>query len=309
MLIILGSLNIDIFIPVDTVPKIGDHVSCDDYTSYPGGKGANQAYAAARAGAKTALIGRIGDDAFGRRSTYNLKKQGILGSGIGIVDRPTGCSFVLPGIGEENTIIYSPGANFETTSEQIPNEILKPENTVVGQLLIPVEQTVDLFTRARERGARTVLNASPPRYITKEILNLTDTLIVNEIEMKKVASVLGLDAEKSAEDLAVEVYTSFKIDCIVTLGSKGVFAAWKGSGWRMKPFPVTVVDPSGGGDCFLGYLLALLDKDYDFKDALQYATIAGSMTCTKQGAQTAVPYIDEVTEKIAEAPVPEKIDL
>tara|TARA_B100001971_G_C18206672_1_gene548065 strand:+ start:333 stop:1262 length:930 start_codon:yes stop_codon:yes gene_type:complete len=309
MIIILGSLNIDMYIPAEKIPAPGESIRCADYTSYPGGKGANQAYAAARAGAKTALIGRIGDDAFGRRSTYNLKKQGILGSGIGIVERPTGCTFILPGTGEENTVIHSPGANFETTSEQIPNEILKSENTVIGQLLIPTEQTIDLFTRARERGTKTVLNASPARYITKDILELTDILIVNEIELKKAASVLGLSDEKPSKDLAAEIHKTFKIDCIVTLGSKGVFAAWRNEGWKMSAFDIEVKDPTGAGDCFLGYLMAMIDMGHDFKTALKYATIAGSMACRKEGAQTSVPYIDEVTEALESAPNPEKVEI
>ena len=304
MIIVFGTLNIDIYIPVDELPAPGTQIRCEDYASYPGGKGANQAYAAARAGSKTALIGRIGDDAFGRRSTYNLKQQSILGSGIGIVDRPTGCAFILPGVGEENTMISSPGANFETTSEQVPNEILKPENTVLAQLLIPIEQTIDLFTRARERGARTVLNASPPQYITAPILDVTDMLVVNVAEIKKISEILDIKTDQSPQDLARDIHTKYDVDCIVTLGSQGVFAAYQQQYYTLSAFPVSVVDPTGAGDCFLGYLTALMDQGKDFETALQYAAIAGSLACRSEGAQTSVPYLEEVGELTADFETP-----
>ena len=150
MIIVFGTLTIDMYIPSGVLPDVNAHVRCAHYQSFPGGKGANQAFSASRSGAKTAIIGKIGDDAFGRRSTASLKRESILGSGIGKGDLSTGCDIILPGQGEDKTIVSCIGANAEATSSQIPNEILTPKNTVVAQLLIPVEETLDLFTRAKE---------------------------------------------------------------------------------------------------------------------------------------------------------------
>lgn len=307
MIIVFGTLEIDVYIPAQKLPELGQHVRCEDYDSFPGGKGANQAFAAGRAGSKTAIVGRIGDDSYGRRSTQNLKRESILGSGIGIVDRPTGCSFMLPGVGEDKTIISCQGANMETTSEQVPNEILGPDNTVIAQLLIPVEQTTDLFKRAKERGTRTVLNASPPQYATRDLLDLTDLLFLNASEICKLMDHLKMNSNGDVLELTQTLSREFKLDCVTTCGSKGAYACYQGQCWHVNAYPIdTVVDPTGAGDCFLGYLVSLLDQKYRFDEALHYAAIAGSLACQKQGAQSAVPFLDDVMERARDFPPPEK---
>lgn len=307
MIIVFGTLEIDVYIPAKTLPQLGQHVRCDDYDSFPGGKGANQAFASGRAGSKTAIIGRIGDDSYGRRSTQNLKRESILASGIGIVDRPTGCSFMLPGEGEDMTIISCEGANMETTSEQIPNEILTSENTVVAQLLIPVVQTTDLFQRARERGTRTVLNASPPQYATRDILELTDLLFLNSTEIRKLMDHLKMNSNGDIQELTQQLAREFKLDCVTTCGSKGAYACFQGQCWHVGAYQIDeVVDPTGAGDCFLGYLVSLLDQGYHFEEALHYAAVAGSLACQKMGAQSSVPFLEDVIERARDFAAPQK---
>ncbi len=302
MIIVFGSITIDMYIPVDTMPAPGSHTRCEDYTSYPGGKGANQAFAAARAGAKTALIGRIGDDAFGRRSTYNLKQQSILGSGIGRSERPTGAAFILPGTGEEKTIIASPGANFDCTHDQIPDSILKPENTVIGQLLIPLKETLRLFERAKKGGAHTILNASPPQFITLDILKLTDTLVINAAEVSIIADKLGIDGGKTPEETTKALNKAYNVNIITTLGSKGIMAIIDGTQYDVEPFSVNIEDTTGAGDCFLGYYAALRDKGMSAEDALKRACIAGSIACQAEGAQSSVPFIEDIEAVMDRAP-------
>jgi|AntRauTorcE11897_2_1112592.scaffolds.fasta_scaffold00994_16 ribokinase len=307
MIIVFGSLLIDLYIPLDEMPTAGSQVLSGDYTSYPGGKGANQGFAAKRAGAKTAIIGCIGDDAFGRRSTQNLRREGILGSGIGTGERPTGCAVILPGSGEDKTMISSPAANLETRSDQIPNEILDSKNTVVAQLLVPYRETLDLFRRAKERGTRTVLNAAPPQYVTAEILKLTDMLFVNETELKTMASTLKLDADLPIRDLTRLFCENYTLDCVTTLGSRGSYALVGRQGWTIGALPVEVIDANGAGDCFLGYLLGLMDQGYNFTESLHHAAVAGSLACQAQGAQKSVPFLEDVTEKLADLAPPQKV--
>lgn len=308
MIIVFGSLLIDLYIPIDQLPVAGSQVSGGDYTSYPGGKASNQAVSARRSGAKTAIIGQIGNDGFGRRSTQNLKRENILGSGIGQNDRPTGCAIILPGTGEDKTMISCPGANLEARSDQVPNEILGPKSTVIAQLLVPIEETLDLFARARARGAKTVLNAAPPQYITPEVLKLTDMLFVNEMELRTMAPPLGLDPKLSIRALTQKICEDFSLDCITTLGSKGSIACVDRQFWAVGALPdVKVVDANGAGDCFLGYLLGLMDQGRNFTEALHAAAIAGSLACRAEGAQSSVPFPEDIAEYMARLPAPQKL--
>ena len=299
MIIVFGSLNIDLYMPLDTLPTAGSQAtSLHDYDSYPGGKGANQAFAAARAGAKTVMVGTIGDDGFGRRCTQNLKREGVLGSGIGTVNRPTGCALILPGSGEDKTVISSPAANLESRSDQIPNEILTPEHTVVAQLLVPTAEIIDLFTRARDRGTTTVLNASPPQSITADLLKLTDLLVVNETELKTAAQTLGHNENMENPSLMDILCEHYDLDCITTCGSQGVRAHIKGHRYTIQAAKIDVKDVNGAGDCFIGYFLAMMDRGFDISAALHHAAMAGSIACTARGAQSAVPFFEDVAARL-----------
>ena len=309
MIIVFGTLNIDIYIPAEALPQPAQHIRLDAYESFPGGKGANQAFAASRAGVKTAIIGQIGDDGFGRRSTRNLKKESILGAGIGMSDKPTGCSFLLPGVGEDKTIISCASANLDTLSEQIPNEILTPKNMVVAQLLVPIEQTIDLFERAQHRGCITVLNASPPQYVQPGLLQKTDIVFVNKSELEILLKTLEMDTDGDVMARTERLCAAFDVDCITTCGSQGAIASYQGRRYKIPAFQIDkLVDATGAGDCFLGYLVGLLNQGTDFETAFQYAAIAGSLACEKLGAQSAVPFLDDVRERAAEFQKTEVLD-
>src|ERR1700722_1874008 len=159
MIIVFGSLDIDMIMPVGHFPKPGETVLCTaDYLSHPGGKGANQAVAAARGGAKVAVVGKVGDDSFGRRCVNNLKNQSIWASGIGISDnRPTGCATIAVDSSGSNISIVAPGANLEATSDQVPDEVFTNRNMILAQLEVPQKETFSVLARARKGGAITVL--------------------------------------------------------------------------------------------------------------------------------------------------------
>jgi len=308
MIIVFGTLNIDIYIPAGELPVAGEHIRLDGYESFPGGKGANQAFAASRSGAKTAIIGQIGDDGFGRRSTRNLKKESILAAGIGMSEKATGCSFLLPGAGEDKTIISCASANLDASADQIPNEALTPRNMVVAQLLIPVEETLDVFERARARKCRTVLNASPPQYATRALLMETDIVFVNQGELELLLKTLGLDTDGDVSTQTRRLCRAFNVDCVTTCGSEGAIALYQGMLYTIPAFPIDrVVDATGAGDCFLGYLVGLLNQDRDFDTAFQYASIAGSLACRKKGAQSSIPFLDGVREAAAGFTKPESV--
>jgi ribokinase len=225
MIIVFGSLNIDMVMPVGHFPKPGETVLCvADYLSHPGGKGSNQAVAAARGGAKVAVVGKIGDDSFGRRCINNLKNQSIWASGIGVSEnRPTGCATIAVDSNGANISMVAPGANLEATADQVPDEVLTPRNIVLAQLEVPSQETFSVLERARAGGATTILNASPAGNMTREGLKNIDYLLVNEVEAHQLAHNLGI-AETDPRLIAKALAQMGKLTCIITLESKGSVA-------------------------------------------------------------------------------------
>lgn len=307
MIIVFGSMNIDLVMPVDHFPKKGETVMCaTDYLSRPGGKGANQAIAAVRAGAKVAMVGKVGDDAFGRRSVNNLKTQGIWTTGIGISERPTGCATIAVDRKGANIIIVAPGANLDATSDQIPDEILTGRNVVLTQLETPPLETFDVLARAKKGGAATILNASPAGAIPAEALGSIDYLIVNEIEAQQLAEGFGLD-DKDPAAIARKVDAMGDLACIVTLEEKGLVAAKGGELYTAGVLPVEVVDSTGAGDAFCGFFAASLQMGAPWLNALHFASVGASLSCLGLGAQAGMPAFDDIQAQLSNLPPPERV--
>lgn len=307
MIIVFGSMNIDIVMPVDQFPKPGETVLCaTDYLSRAGGKGANQAVAAARAGAKVAMVGQVGDDSFGRRCTNNLKNQGIWTSGVGTSDRPTGCATIAVDMNGENFIMVAPGANLDATADQVPDEILSKKNILLTQLELSNDQTFSVMSRAHALGAQTILNASPSGHIPKEVLSTLNYLIVNEIEAQQMALGLGITAA-DAVDLARKISQLGKFVCIITLQEKGSIAAFGNDVFKQSPMPVEVVDTTGAGDTFCGVFAACLHAGHNWLSALHHASVGASLSCLGLGAQSGIPFIEDIQKSLATVPGPQKI--
>lgn len=307
MIIVFGSMNIDLIMPVDHFPATGETVLCGaDYLSRTGGKGANQAIAAARAGGKVAMVGKVGDDAFGRRSVNNLKTQGIWTTGIGISDRPTGCATIAVNMKGANIIIVAPGANLDATSDQLPDEVFNNKNVLLAQLETDHAQTFDALRRAKSGGSTVILNASPASSIPKESLADIDYLIVNELEARQLAQGFGIPAD-DAHDVARKVAAMGQLACIITMEEKGAVAARDGMLYTIGALPVEVVDSTGAGDAFCGFFAASLQMGSPWLNAIHFASVGAGLSCLGLGAQEGMPSYDDIEANLTRLAGPEKI--
>ncbi len=311
MIIVFGSLNINTVMPVEHFPKPGETVPCtSDYLSHPGGKGANQAVAAARAGAKVAVVGKIGDDSFGRRCVNNLKNQSIWASGIGMSDRPTGHSTIAVDASGTNMSIVAPGANLEATADQVPDEILIPRNILLTQLEVPPQETFAVLSRARKLKTPTILDASPATKMTKEGLANVDYLIVNEVEAHQLAHTLHItETDPRLIAKAITRMGGPHMACIITLESKGSVAVKDDDIYVVRTLSVDAVDTTGAGDTFCGIFAARLQLGHDWLKAMHYAGVGAALSCLALGAQESMPFIEDIEEHIHKVEPPRKLQV
>ena len=307
MIVVFGSLNIDMMMPVERFPEPGETVLCvTDYLSRPGGKGSNQAVAAVRAGAKVAVVGKVGSDSFGRRCVNNLKHQSILTTGIGISDRPTGCATIAVDEHGTNFVIVASGANLETTSDQVPDEILTAGNIVLAQMEVMPEETFSVLSRAHAKGAITILNAAPVGNLPVEVLKNIDYLIVNEIEAVQLAQNFGIQGS-DLRLLAGAIAQKGDLSCIITLEDKGSVIAGGGDFYTLAALPVEAVDTTGAGDAFCGIFAACLQMDMDWLRALHYSSVGAGLSCQGLGAQDGIPFTEDIEAKLDSISPPQKI--
>lgn len=304
----------DFSIALERLPVAGETVLSSDYILTPGGKGANQALAAARYGAKVAMIGRVGTDNYGKTLRESLKSNGVMVSGVAYSDNhPTGCAMVAKDKTGENQIIVMSGANLEAIHDQVPDEILIKQNVLLMQMELPVDQTMTLLERADAQGLTTILNLAPAIKIPKRALGHLDYLIVNSIEAKQIADKLQLRVDDNALKLAHGLAVEGNMTCIVTLGSKGSVAVTaKGEAWAVPIMPLDqseVVDISGAGDAYCGMFAAAIHDGQSLPEAMRFASVAGSLTCLKPGTQAAMPFLDDIKERMDEMPQAEKLSL
>jgi ribokinase len=313
MIIIFGSLNMDIAIRVDKFPEPGETVLSKSYMHSPGGKGGNQALASARtSNAKVVLVGRVGNDDYGRSLRDELKSNGVMVSGVAYSDTSeTGLAVVTRDSTGENSIVVMSGANAEVIHEQVPDEILLKGNVLLMQMELPVDQTITLLERAHTRGVKTILNLAPAIYLPKKALGLLDYLIVNSIEARQMAEKLKLKTENNAVKLAQALAIEGQLTCIVTIGRAGSVAVTKdGQGWGVPIMPLDqslVVDITGAGDAYCGTFAAAIHDGVSLPEAMRRASVAGSLTCLKEGTQTAMPFSADIDEAMAKMPPAESL--
>jgi len=300
MIIVFGSINMDMVIPVPHFPVAGETVlGLGDYAMLPGGKGANQALAAARMGPKVALVGQIGDDGTGMRLMAGLRRDGVVTSGVGQSDKPTGMAIIMTDPTGENQIVVATGANMDVRQDQVPDEILGPDAFLMLQGETPLEENWALLQRAKNLGTHTFMNLAPVIDIPVSALEQLDYLVINELEVKQIADALKMKAD-NALNLATALATTYKLTCIVTLGEKGSFAVTP----TRKLIHVEAlaiedtVDRTGAGDAYCGTLAAMLYVRKPLEDAMKMASIAGSLACTKKGTQSAYAYLGEIEENL-----------
>ncbi|MBP9049706.1 MAG: ribokinase [Alphaproteobacteria bacterium] len=307
MIIVFGSINMDMSVRLEKLPVAGETVLSTDYDLYPGGKGANQALAAARAGARVALVGKSGNDDYGRKITESLKSNGVMTSGVArSEDHPTGCAVVARDAAGAKQAIVMCGANMEASNEQVPDEILIKQNLLLMQMELPVAETVTLLERAKAHGVTTILNLAPAITIPRKALGVIDYLIVNSIEARQIAEKLHMGVQHNALKMAQALAIEGHMNVIVTLGRQGSIAVTKDQkAWGVGILEVDqseIVDNTGAGDAFCGTFAASIHAGYDLPEALRRASVAGTLACLKEGAQSALPYLDDIEARLPELP-------
>ncbi|MFI9586946.1 ribokinase [Streptomyces sp. NPDC052236] len=289
-LLVVGSANADLVIGVDRRPEAGETVLGSDLAVHPGGKGANQAVAAARLGARTALLARVGDDGHGRLLLESQRSAGVDTIGVLVGGAPTGVALITVDPSGDNSIVVSPGANARLTPGDVRAAagLFAASRVVSAQLEIPLE-TVAEVVRNLAPGTRFVLNPSPPVPLPAEILSACDPLVVNEHEARVI---LGTTHD-SAEEWASALLALGPRSVVITLGAEGALVA-SGSGSVTVPsVKVAAIDTTGAGDAFTAALAWRLGLGEDLPTAAAFAVRVGAATVTKEGAQTSFPTTEE----------------
>jgi ribokinase len=296
MILIFGSLNIDLVARVPVIPGPGRTVLAPSYETHFGGKGANQAVAAARiAGAgKVMMAGRVGTDGFGDRAIENLAANGVDTSLIVRAAEPTGCAFITVDGSGENAITVASGANRAVRATDVPAQYLGADTLLVLQMEVPYAESLEVARKARAASGRVVWNLAPvPERMTaamiRDLLDTTDYLIANEHEALDAASALGL-SPTDHEAAAVELAKAGQLTCVVTAGARGAFAFVPDGGRSHAPSPPIVpVDTTGAGDTFAGAFACLVSENAALQQALQVGCEAAALKCLKPGAQHGMP--------------------
>lgn len=290
MLLVFGSINLDLGWRVARLPGAGETVMAQDVSASPGGKGANQAHAAALQGAPTALVGAVGDDAFADAALRGLQAAGVALEGVARQPGPTGLAGIAVDAQGENQIVVAPGANARVRHAQVADALLQRSAALLLQGEVPAEQNEALAIRARRLGVPVLLNNAPARPLPEALLQAITVLIVNRHELHLSAPGLPADDAAAVDALAAR----HGIDVLLTLGAQGALAHLQGRRWRFPAHRVAVVDTTGAGDTFAGVFAAARVQGLAAELALERATVAAALACARPGAQAAQPDRDAV---------------
>ncbi len=300
-IVVVGSLNADLVMRAPRFPKPGETIQGDDLATVPGGKGANQAVAAARLGAGVAMVGCVGADAFGTMLIENLKQNHVDAKRV-LRDgsAATGTAIIIIDSNGENSIVLSPGANGRMKSGDVAPDALAGAKLLLLQFEIPMETVVHAARLAKERKVKVVVNPAPAHELPDELLQYADYLLPNETEL---ALLTGKDTrDKASLEAAARSLVERGIpNVIVTLGGRGALITTRLSKRYVPPYKVRPVDTTGAGDAFIGGMAYALVNRKSLKDAVQYGCACGALATTKFGAQPSLPTADEVKHLIRSA--------
>ena len=291
-ILVVGSSNTDLVVKTSKLPNPGETVVGGEYFKFHGGKGANQAMAAAKLGGKVTFIGKLGDDDFGKDAIINLKSEGISVDSI-LVDKesPSGIALIMVDENGENSIAVASGANSKLTSEEINQlaDLITNHELILVQHEIPLEAIYALMEIAAEAGVRVILNPAPAMPFDADFLPKVFLLIPNENEAEALTGirVKGLDSAYEAGRVILKMGVNH---VVITLGKVGVVYLSQTTETFIPAIEVVAVDTTAAGDTFCGAIAVLLAEGADMESAIRFAVEAAGISVTRMGAQISQPY-------------------
>ena len=293
--IVFGGINMDLFAYIPRSTRQGETITASSIEFYLGGKGANQAVAAARLGAEVAFVGTVGNDEFGEKLIKMISSESIDTSLINSKAGQTGTALINVLENSNNEVISYPGANKFTKDTFINESFLSEAEIIICQMEVNEEETFNLFKRAKKNNCTTILNLAPYKKTSTQILTFTDILIVNETEFSELS---GIELSLINEDVNIDPINSLKllksIDLIVTLGKRGILIFSNGNKTFIAGEKVNAIDTVGAGDCFVGALGYGILNGKDLLTASKLANKAASVSVTKKGAAASMPFLKDI---------------
>jgi ribokinase len=293
-ILVIGSMNADLVARAPRFPRPGETISGEDLQIIPGGKGANQAVAAARQGVSVAMVGRVGNDSFGPVLIDNLKQNNVDAVHVQLDSRSaTGTAIIVVDTDGQNSIVLSPGSNGKVSPADVENVSFSDCKLLLLQLEIPVETVLSAVQRAKENGLFVLLNPAPAHLLPEELISLPDFILPNETELGLLTGQPVNDLI-SAEKAARMLLERGAQNIVVTLGANGALVVNKEMTKHVPAFNVKVVDTTAAGDAFIGGFSAAFLQNKPLEEAIRYGCACGALAATKFGAQPSLPTREEV---------------
>lgn len=298
MLVVFGSINIDFVFPVAALPQPGDTVRSETGRIEPGGKGANQAAAAARDGARVTLVGAVGNDVLADAALAGLVRGGVDLRGIAKLDAATGRAAICIDPDGHTMVAADGGANRLARADQVSDSLLGPGTTLLLQMETEPEENAALILRARRLGTRVILNLSPPRLIDTDALRAVDLLIGDSAELAWVGERLGTGNNPAS------LHAALGITAVRMMGVQGAEAMSDDGFLTMPALPVDMRDTTAAADCFTGVFAAALSRGAELRPALRRAAVAAALSTTRADAQGSMPSSADIDRALRRAPQP-----
>lgn len=294
-ILVIGSLNADLVVRSPRFPQPGETISGSDLLTIPGGKGANQAVAAARQNVNVAMVGRVGKDNFAPFLIENLSSNHVNASHVAQDNVATGTAIIVVDENGQNSIVLSPGANGKVDSQDVDSA--PDAKILLLQFEIPMDSVLYAAKRYKAKGTTVILNPAPARQIPDELLAAVDILVPNESELSLLTNMQVTDVQ-SAELAAKEILKHGVKTVIVTLGSKGALVVTSSQVTQVDTYKVNVVDTTAAGDAFIGGFASAILRKKSLEKSVRYGCACGALATTKLGAQPSLPTKEEVEKFI-----------